>query len=130
MAVSKRRPSERRWCWDSSRFDGSTPTGGLDAAPDRRAVDSTGRITSRSGKSMNADDPEIYRIPDNRNTIAEYLLIYSMSGSPGDFDPYVDYDYRLANMVIFTQSDNTTDMLNLWGNIQAFVDENSPSSSS
>ena len=49
-----------------------------------------------------------------------------MSGEPGDFDPYVDYDYRLANMVIFTHSDNTTDMLNLWGGIQEFVNDNFP----
>jgi len=75
---------------------------------------------------MNADDPAFYRIPDNRNTIAEYLLIYSMSGEPGDFDPYVDYDYRLANMVIFTHSDNTSDMLELWKNIQGFVAEKFP----
>jgi len=89
-------------------------------------VMSMAEFIKRMNQSMNADDPAYYRIPDNRNTIAEYLLIYSMSGEPGDFDPYVDYDYRLANMVIFTHSDNTSDMLELWKNIQGFVAERFP----
>ena len=100
----------------------------IETEPNVGKVLSIAQFIKQMNKSMNADDPEFYRIPDNRNTIAEYLLIYSMSGSPGDFDPYVDYDYQLANMVIFTHSDNTTDMLNLWANIQAFVDENFPPS--
>jgi predicted RND superfamily exporter protein len=100
----------------------------IETEPHVGKVLSIAQFIKQMNKSMNADDPEFYRIPDNRNTIAEYLLIYSMSGSPGDFDPYVDYDYQLANMVIFTHSDNTTDMLNLWANIQAFVDENFPPS--
>ena len=100
----------------------------IETEPNVGKVLSIAQFIKQMNKSMNADDPEFYRIPDNRNTVAEYLLIYSMSGSPGDFDPYVDYDYQLANMVIFTHSDNTTDMLNLWANIQAFVDENFPPS--
>jgi predicted RND superfamily exporter protein len=100
----------------------------IETEPHVGKVLSIAQFIKQMNKSMNADDPDFYRIPNNRNTIAEYLLIYSMSGSPGDFDPYVDYDYQLANMVIFTHSDNTTDMLNLWGNIQAFVDENFPPS--
>ena len=100
----------------------------IETEPNVGKVLSIAQFIKQMNKSMNADDPEFYRIPDNRNTIAEYLLIFSMSGSPGDFDPYVDYDYQLANMVIFTHSDNTTDMLNLWANIQAFVDENFPPS--
>ena len=42
------------------------------------------------------NDPAFFKIPDQQATIAEYLLLYSMSGEPGDFDPYVDYDYQLA----------------------------------
>src|SRR5690349_13457371 len=55
----------------------------------------------RMNQSMNNDDPAYFKIPDKQETIAEYLLLYSMSGEPGDFDTYVDYDYRLANMVVF-----------------------------
>jgi predicted RND superfamily exporter protein len=99
----------------------------IETEPNIGKVMSIADFIKQMNKSMHADDPSYYRIPDNRNTIAEYLLIYSMSGSPGDFDPYVDYDYKLANMVIFTHSDNTTDMLTLWSNIQNFVDEKFPS---
>lgn len=100
----------------------------VETQPHVGKVMSMAEFIKRMNQSMNADDPAYYRIPDNQNTIAEYLLIYSMSGEPGDFDPYVDYDYRLANMVIFTHSDNTTDMLNLWKEIQGFVKDNFPPS--
>jgi predicted RND superfamily exporter protein len=59
-------------------------------------------------QALNRDDPAYYKIPDNRNTIAEYLFLYSISGEPGDFDPYVDYDYQLANLVIYMKIDSTS----------------------
>ena len=100
----------------------------IETQPNIGKVMSMADFIKQMNRSMNADDPAYYRIPENQNTIAEYLLIYSMSGEPGDFDPYVDYDYRLANMVVLTKSDNTTDMLNLWSKIQGFVAESFPSS--
>lgn len=83
-------------------------------------------FVKRMNQSMNADKPEFFRIPDKQETIAEYLLLYSMSGEPGDFDPYVDYDYRMANMVIFSHSDSTVDLHVLWRDIQAFVAKKFP----
>jgi predicted RND superfamily exporter protein len=100
----------------------------IETQPNIGKVMSMADFIKQMNRSMNADDPAYYRIPENQNTIAEYLLIYSMSGEPGDFDPYVDYDYRLANMVVLTKSDNTTDMLSLWSKIQGFVAESFPSS--
>ena len=89
-------------------------------------VMSIAEFIKRMNQSMNGDDPAYFKIPDKQTTIAEYLLMYSMSGEPGDFDSYVDYDYRLANMVVFTHSDSTLEMRKLWTSVQAFAAEKFP----
>jgi uncharacterized protein len=94
--------------------------------PNIGKVMSLAEFIKRMNQSMNGDDPAYFKIPDKKETIAEYLLLYSMSGEPGDFDPYVDYDYQLANMVVFTHSDSTLEMRKLWDKVQAFVAEKFP----
>ena len=94
--------------------------------PNIGKVMSLAEFIKRMNQSMNGDDPAYFKIPDKQATIAEYLLLYSMSGEPGDFDTYVDYDYQLANMVVFSHSDSTVDMLAMWKNVQAFAKEKFP----
>ncbi len=89
-------------------------------------VMSLAEFIKRMNQAMNNDDPAFFKIPDSQATIAEYLLLYSMSGEPGDFDTYVDYDYRLANMVVFSHSDSTVHMLAMWKNVQEFVKKEFP----
>jgi len=98
----------------------------ITAQPNIGKVISISEFIKRMNQSMNANKPEFFRIPDQQATIAEYLLLYSMSGEPGDFDPYVDYDYKMANMVIFTHSDSTADLHLLWKDIQGFVAQKFP----
>jgi len=43
---------------------------------------------------------EEFRIPDNDQTIAEYMFLYSLTGFPGDFDPVVNPNYEYANIKI------------------------------
>jgi len=65
----------------------------------------------RMNQAMNADSPSSYRIPTSSDLVAQYLLLYSNSGDPGDFDSYVDYGYRKAVIQIFYKSDLTTDLV-------------------
>ena len=94
--------------------------------PNIGKVISIAEFIKRMNQSMNGDDPAFFKIPDKQETIAEYLLLYSMSGEPGDFDSYVDYDYRLANMVVFSHSDSTLEMRKLWDEVQAFAKKTFP----
>jgi len=89
-------------------------------------VMSLAEFIKRMNQSMNGDDPAYFRIPEQEKTIAEYLLLYSMSGEPGDFDTYVDYDYQIANMVVFSHSDSTVDMLALWKSVKEFAKDKFP----
>jgi predicted RND superfamily exporter protein len=58
-------------------------------------------------KVMNDDHPAFHRIPDTREAIAQYLLLYSMSGDPDDFDKVVDFPYEHAQIMARI---NTTSM--------------------
>ena len=52
----------------------------------------------KMNQSLNENKEEFYKIPDNESLVAQYFLLYSTNGDPTDFDNYVDYDYRLANI--------------------------------
>jgi len=49
---------------------------------------------------MFAGNRKEFRIPDNDQTVAEYLFLYSLTGFPGDFDPVVNFNYKYANIKI------------------------------
>ncbi|MFT4570686.1 MAG: putative RND superfamily exporter protein [Hyphomicrobiaceae bacterium] len=61
----------------------------------------------RMSAVMNPQDPGADSIPDSRELIAQYLLLYSISGEPDDFDDVVDYDYALANVRAQAGSDHS-----------------------
>ncbi len=63
----------------------------------------------RMHRVMNEDRPEMAKIPDSSDLIAQYLLLYSFSGAPDDFAEVVDSEYRQANIRIFCTSDNFID---------------------
>ena len=63
----------------------------------------------RMHRVMNEDRPEMEKIPESSDLIAQYVLLYSFSGAPDDFAEVVDTEYRLANVRIFGTSDNFLD---------------------
>jgi hypothetical protein len=75
----------------------------------------------RMNQAMNADDASFYRLPDDRNLVAQYLLLYSTSGEPGDFDSYVDSDYRKAVIQVFYRTDDTLDLSRTANDIETFA---------
>ncbi|MEP6622003.1 MAG: outer membrane lipoprotein-sorting protein [bacterium] len=70
----------------------------LEADPQVGKTLSLTDFVRRMNRAMHADDPAFDRIPDSGDLISQYLLLYSMSGEPGDFDSYVDNDYKSANI--------------------------------
>ena len=60
----------------------------------------------RINKVMNEDQKEYNRVPKSRELIAQYLLLYSMSGDPDDLNKVVDYDYRRANLQVNLKNDD------------------------
>jgi len=52
----------------------------------------------RMNEVLNPEDADGYRVPDRQDLIAQYLLLYSLSGEPDDFEDVVDFEYRRANV--------------------------------
>lgn len=61
----------------------------------------------RMNKVMHADSAEYDRIPGSQDLVAQYLLLYEMSGDPENLWEVVDYDYKRANLTIQLKSDNS-----------------------
>ncbi len=64
----------------------------------------------RMNKVMHADDAEFDIIPDSKNLVAQYLLLYEMSGDPDNLWKVVDYDYKQANVNVQLKSDNSKEI--------------------
>lgn len=62
---------------------------------------------NRMNKVMNADKEEFNVIPDTRDMVAQYLLLYEMSGDPENLNKVVDYDYEKLNVTFQLKSDNS-----------------------
>lgn len=75
----------------------------------------------RMNQSMNNGDPSYFKIPESRDLVSQYLLLYSMSGEPGDFDSYVDYGYRSANITAYLKTDSSAYVETLIAKLNAYA---------
>lgn len=82
---------------------------------------SIAEFLKRMNRVMNEDRLEMEVVPAERDLVAQYLLLYSFSGDPDDFDEVVDYDYQHANVSFFLRSDSTQDILQVVHKIQDFA---------
>lgn len=80
----------------------------------------------KMNKAMHADDPKEDRLPDTRELNAQYLLLYSMSGDPGDFDTYVDYEYKSAVIWAYLKTDSTAYIEAIIADLRSFVAQQFP----
>ncbi len=57
---------------------------------------------------------QVYRVPpDSSQLAAQYLLLYSFSGAPDDFDSFITSDYRQAHIRIQMKTDSSADAAHL-----------------
>ncbi len=77
----------------------------------------------RMNKVMHADKDEFDRIPESRELIAQYLLLYEMSGYPDNLWKVVDYNYSKANVTFQLKSDNSKAIDAALNEINSFKDD-------
>ena len=82
---------------------------------------SLAEFMKRMNRVMNEDRQEMEVVPTSRDLVAQYLLLYSFSGDPDDFDEVVDYDYQHANVTFYLRSDGTQDIVRVVDRIQDFA---------
>ncbi len=75
-------------------------------------------------RSLNEGDKSQYLLPNDRELIAQYFLIYTASAEPTDFEEEVDYDYQIANIRLNLDSGKYSDIKPVVEALQAYIDQN------
>lgn len=98
----------------------------LDRQPHVGKTQSLADLVKRMNQAMHADDPAYNVLPDNRDLIAQYLFLYSISGDPQDFDSFVDNDYRKAVVWVYLKEDSTAYAETLYHQAEEVISKNFP----
>ncbi len=93
----------------------------LESQPQVGKTQSLADLIKRMNQAVHADDPAYFTIPDQRDLIAQYLLLYSLSGDPQDFDSFVDNDYQKAVIFIYLKDDSTAYAESLYKSAQGII---------
>jgi predicted RND superfamily exporter protein len=103
---------------------------GIDAALDEMADDSyvgdtrsIAEYIKRMAQAMNEDREEEFAIPNSPELVAQYLLLYSMSGDPVEYDDLIDYDYQAANLSVLLRTDQLAVVGEQVGRMEAVLDK-------
>ena len=75
-------------------------------------------------RSLNGGNKASYQLPQEKELIAQYFLIYSASSDPTDFEEEVDYDYRVANMRLNLNKGSYQDTKDVVIQLEAYIKEN------
>lgn len=99
----------------------------LEMQPEVIHVSTYTDIMKRLNKTMHGDDPEWYRLPDNRELAAQYLLLYEFSLPFGlDTNNLLD-SAKSSTHITATVGDSSTDnILSLQRRSQEWLQQNAP----
>jgi predicted RND superfamily exporter protein len=84
-------------------------------------------IMRRLNKNMHADDESWYRLPDERELAAQYLLLYEMSLPYGlDLNNQIDINKSATRMTVTLESVSSNQLLSIEARAQDWLAENAP----
>lgn len=95
--------------------------------PEVRHVNTFSDTMKRLNKNMNADNPDYYRMPDNRELAAQFILLYELSLPYGlDLTNQVNSDKSATRMVVQIDKISANEMISLDKRAVAWLEENAP----
>ncbi len=96
--------------------------------PEVMHVNSLTDIMRRLNKNMHGDDPAYYRLPDERDLSAQYLLLYEMSLPYGlDLNNQINVDKSSTRLTASLRTISTNEMLGFEQRVQGWLENNAPS---
>lgn len=99
----------------------------LRSLPEVQHVNTITDTFKRLNKSMHADDMEWYKLPDDRELAAQYLLLYELSLPYGlDLNDQVDTEKSATRVVATFENQSTSGMMRLEKDIQAWLEKEMP----
>lgn len=95
--------------------------------PETMHVNTYTEIMTRLNKNMHGDNPEWFRLPDQRELAAQYLLLYEMSLPYGlDLNNQINVDKSATRFTASLKTLSTNEILNLEQRVQTWLKENAP----
>ena len=99
----------------------------LETQPNVAHVYSLSDVMKRLNKNLNADDPSYYRLPDDRELAAQYLLLYELSLPYGlDLNDRVNIDKSATRLTVTMEDGPTQETKDLLIAATAYLEENFP----
>ncbi|MEO1657045.1 MAG: MMPL family transporter [Pseudomonadota bacterium] len=99
----------------------------LETQPNVAHVYSMSDIMKRLNKNLNADDPEFYRLPEDRELAAQYLLLYELSLPYGlDLNDRINIDKSATRLTVTMEDGPTQETKDLLIAATAYLEENFP----
>jgi predicted RND superfamily exporter protein len=98
----------------------------LDQQPHVGKTQSLADLIRRMNMAMHADDKAYDKVPTDGNLVAQYLLLYTTSGQPEDFDNLVDSDYQRAVVWTYLKTDSTAYAQALWEKCEPLIRQEFP----
>jgi len=90
-------------------------------------VNSFSEVMSRVNKSMHGDSLEYFRVPDNRQEAAQYLLLYEMSLPYGlDLNNQINIDKSESRFVVTIGDISANEMIELTERGEQWLKDNAP----
>ena len=84
-------------------------------------------VIKRLNKNMHGDDPSFYRIPENRELAAQYLLLYEMSLPYGlDLNNRINIDKSATRFIVTLEDVSAVDIRQVAANGERWLKENAP----
>lgn len=77
-------------------------------------------IIKRINQELHESDPAYLKIPATKGAVSQYMLLYSLSGAPGDFSSLVDYDYQRTIVKVMIKSSKQEDHLALYEQLNQY----------
>lgn len=99
----------------------------LEEQPEVTHISHFGLIMKRLNRNMHGDDPDWYRVPENRELAAQYLLLYEFSLPFGlDMTNMINLDKSATRVVAGLRSSSTLELMGLQERVGQWLRENAP----
>ncbi len=100
----------------------------LQSQPEVIHVNALSETFRRLNKNMHGDDSDFYKLPNDKELAAQYLLLYEMSLPFGlDLNNQINFDKSATRLTATLQNLPTKDVLAFEDKVQAWMSNNTPS---
>ena len=99
----------------------------LRAQPEVSHISSMADVMKRLNRSMHGDDPAMYRLPEDPEVAAQYMLLYEMSVPQGlDLNNQLNIDKSASRIMVALHNVDSNDMQSLKFRSEAWLADNLP----